>query len=129
MDWLIYPLRDAFTQRELLDERALPLACGPPRVWVMLYRQSYAAQSMSHGLLPGLVVAALAGAPLMLGAAVGVLVAAAAIALAGRDERLGGDAGVAVAVSALFGLGAVLALAPESPPRLQELLFGDLLGA
>ena len=51
-------------------------------------------------MLPGLVLAALAGAPLVLGAAGGVLVAAGAIALAGRDERLGGDTGVAVAVSA-----------------------------
>jgi ABC-type Mn2+/Zn2+ transport system permease subunit len=80
-------------------------------------------------MLPGLVLAALAGAPLVLGAAGGVLVAAGAIALAGRDERLGGDTGVAIAVSALFGLGALLALSPEAPPRLQELLFGDLLGA
>jgi ABC-type Mn2+/Zn2+ transport system permease subunit len=80
-------------------------------------------------MLPGLVLAALAGAPLVLGAAGGVMVAAAAIALAGRDERLGGDTGVAVAVSALFGLGALLALSPAAPPRLLELLFGDLLGA
>jgi len=79
-------------------------------------------------MLPGLVVAALAGAPLLLGATGGVLVAAAAIALAGRDERLGGDAGVAVAVTGLFGLGALLALSPDVPARLGELLFGDLLG-
>ena len=31
-------------------------------------------------------------------------------------------------MSTLFGLGALLALAPEAPPRLEELLFGDLLG-
>jgi threonine dehydrogenase-like Zn-dependent dehydrogenase len=31
-------------------------------VWILLYRQSYAAESMSHGMLPGLVLAALAGA-------------------------------------------------------------------
>src|SRR5215212_5897989 len=79
-------------------------------------------------MLPGLVVAALAGAPLVLGAAAGVLLAAAGIALVARDERLGGDVGVAVCVSALFGLGGMLALSPASPPRLQELLFGDLLG-
>ncbi|MFP5407542.1 MAG: hypothetical protein ACLGHY_14820, partial [Gammaproteobacteria bacterium] len=30
--------------------------------------------------------------------------------------------------AALFGLGATLALAPATPPRLEELLFGDLLG-
>ncbi len=106
----------------------LSLACGPLGVWVLLYRDAYAAESISHGMLPGLVVAALAGAPLLLGAVGGVLVAAAGIALVARDRRLDADVGVAVVVSALFGLGGLLALSPESPPRLQELLFGDLLG-
>ena len=127
--WLTDPFQDSFTQRALVEVLVLSLACGPLGVWILLYRQSYAAESISHGMLPGLVLAALAGAPLVLGAGVGVLLAAAAISLAGRDERLGGDTGVAVAVSALFGLGALLALSPEAPPRLQELLFGDLLGA
>jgi ABC-type Mn2+/Zn2+ transport system permease subunit len=127
--WLTDPFAQAFTQRALVEVLVLALACGPLGVWILLYRQSYAAESISHGMLPGLVVAALAGVPLVAGAAGGVLVAAALIALAGRDERLGGDAGVAVAVSALFGLGALLALSPQTPPRLQELLFGDLLGA
>jgi ABC-type Mn2+/Zn2+ transport system permease subunit len=31
-------------------------------------------------------------------------------------------------VSTLVGPGALLALSPEAPPRLEELLFGDLLG-
>jgi ABC-type Mn2+/Zn2+ transport system permease subunit len=31
-------------------------------------------------------------------------------------------------VSGLFGLGGILALSPDTPPRLGELLFGDLLG-
>src|SRR3954470_22038023 len=117
--WLTDPFQDGFTQRALLEVLVLSLACGPLGVWILLYRQSYAAESISHGMLPGLVVAALAGAPLVLGAAGGVLVAAALIALAGRDQRLGGDTGVAVAVSALFGLGALLALSPQTPPRLQ----------
>jgi ABC-type Mn2+/Zn2+ transport system permease subunit len=57
-----------------------------------------------------------------------VLVAAGGIALVARDARAGGDVGVAVVVSGLFGLGGILALSPETPPRLGELLFGDLLG-
>ena len=126
--WLTDPFQDGFTQRALLEVLALSLACGPLGVWILLYRQSYAAESMSHGMLPGLVIAALGGAPLVLGAAGGVLAAAAAIALVGRDERLGGDVGVAVAIASLFGLGALLALSPDVPARLGELLFGDLLG-
>src|SRR5215218_10583077 len=129
LDWLTDPFQADFTRRALAEVLVLGVACGPLGAWILLYRQSYAAESMSHGMLPGLVLAALAGAPLVLGAAGGVLLAAGAIALAGRDERLGGDTGVAVAVSALFGLGALLALSPDAPPRLLELLFGDLLGA
>jgi ABC-type Mn2+/Zn2+ transport system permease subunit len=121
-------LSDPITRRALLEVLILALALGPLGVWVLLHRQAYAAESLSHGLLPGLVLAALAGLPLVLGAAGGALVAAGAIALAARDERIGADIGVAVAVSTLFGLGALLALAPDAPPRLEELLFGDLLG-
>ncbi len=126
--WLTDPLGSPIVVRALAEVLILSVACGPLGVWVLLYRDAYAAESISHGMLPGLVVAALAGAPLLLGAVGGVLVAAAGIALVARDRRLDADVGVAVVVSALFGLGGLLALSPESPPRLQELLFGDLLG-
>jgi ABC-type Mn2+/Zn2+ transport system permease subunit len=128
IDWLLDPLGSPIVLRALGEVMLLSLACGPLGVWVLLYRDAYAAESISHGMLPGLVIAALAGIPLLFGAFAGVLVAAAGIALVARDQRLGADVGVAVCVSALFGLGGMLALAQDSPPRLQELLFGDLLG-
>ena len=128
LDALLDPFRSGIGQRALLEVLLVALACGPLGVWALLFRQVYAAESISHAMLPGLVLAALAGVPLLLGAAGGVLVAAGAIALAAREVRVGGDAAVAVAISALFGLGAMLALSPEVPPRLGELLFGDLLG-
>jgi ABC-type Mn2+/Zn2+ transport system permease subunit len=103
--------------------------CGALGFWVLSERLAYAGESLSHGLLPGLVLAALAGAPLVLGAAGGALAAAGLIAVAARDERVGPDTGTAVAVTGLVGLGSLLALAPDAPPRLEELLFGDPLGA
>jgi ABC-type Mn2+/Zn2+ transport system permease subunit len=121
-------LSSGIMQRAFLEAIVLGLACGPLGVWILLLRRAYAAESLSHAMLPGLVIAALAGAPLLLGAAGGVLVAAVGIALVARDARAGGDVGVAVVVSGLFGLGGILALSPETPPRLGELLFGDLLG-
>jgi ABC-type Mn2+/Zn2+ transport system permease subunit len=128
LGWLTDPFASPILQRALAELLILSLACGPLGVWVLLYRNAYAAESISHGMLPGLVIAAIAGAPLLLGATGGVLVAAAGIALVARDRRLGSDVGVAVVVAALLGAGGLLALSPESPPRLQELLFGDLLG-
>ena len=121
-------LSSGIMQRAFVEAIVLGLACGPLGVWILLLRRSYAAESLSHAMLPGLVIAALAGVPLLLGAAAGVLVAAGGIALVARDARAGGDIGVAVVVSGLFGLGGILALSPETPPRLGELLFGDLLG-
>jgi ABC-type Mn2+/Zn2+ transport system permease subunit len=121
-------LSSGIMQRAFVEAIVLGVACGPLGVWILLLRRAYAAESLSHALLPGLVIAALAGVPLLLGAAGGVLVAAGGIALVARDARAGGDVGVAVVVSGLFGLGGILALSPETPPRLGELLFGDLLG-
>src|SRR3954466_6200930 len=115
-------LSSGIMQRAFAEAIVLGLACGPLGVWILLLRRSYAAESLSHAMLPGLVLASLAGIPLFFGATAGVLVAAVGIAL------VGGDIGVAVVVSGLFGLGGILALSPETPPRLSELLFGDLLG-
>src|SRR5207248_80219 len=89
---------------------------------------SYSTESLAHALFPGLVAAALLGLPLLVGGAVGVLAAAIAIAFVGRIPLVERDTGVAVVITSLFGLGVVLALSPSSPPGLESLLFGDLLG-
>ncbi|HWC26720.1 MAG TPA: metal ABC transporter permease [Solirubrobacteraceae bacterium] len=121
-------LRSGLLQRALLEAVILGAACGGLGVWLLHVRATYAAESLAHAMLPGLVIAALLGAPLLLGAAGGVLVAATLIALAARDTRVGAEVAVGVTVTTAFGLGALLALAPDVPARLGELLFGDLLG-
>jgi ABC-type Mn2+/Zn2+ transport system permease subunit len=121
IDALTEPFSQGIGQRALLDAIVLGAACGPLGVWVVLYRQSYAAESIAHGMLPGLVIAAVAEIPLALGAAAGLLVAAIGISLASRERGVGVDAAVA------FGTGALLALSPQVPARLGELLFGDPL--
>ena len=128
IDFLIDPLRSGIDRRALLELAMVGSICGALGFWIVTERLAYGAESLSHGLLPGLVLAALAGAPLLLGAAGGALVAAALIAFASRDPRVGADTGTAIAVTGLVGLGALLALAPDAPQRLEELLFGDPLG-
>jgi ABC-type Mn2+/Zn2+ transport system permease subunit len=128
VDFLLDPLRSGIDRRAILELALVGAFCGALGFWVVTERLAYGAESLSHGLLPGLVLAALAEAPLVAGAAGGAVVAAALIAFAARDARIGADAGTAVAVTGLVGLGALLALAPDSPQRLEELLFGDPLG-
>jgi ABC-type Mn2+/Zn2+ transport system permease subunit len=128
LDFLLEPLRSGIGRRAILEIALLGSFCGALGFWVVTERLAYGAESLAHGLLPGLVLASIAGAPLLLGALGGALAAAALLALAVRDERIGADAGTAVAVTGLVGLGALLAFVPDSPQRLEELLFGDPLG-
>jgi ABC-type Mn2+/Zn2+ transport system permease subunit len=122
------PWSDPVTRRAFAEVVMLGVASGALGCWVIAYRLSYSAESLAHALLPGLVIAALIGAPLLVGGAVGLAVAALAVAAAGRTPTIGNDTAVAVVVTALLGLGALLALSPATPAGLQSLLFGDVLG-
>jgi ABC-type Mn2+/Zn2+ transport system permease subunit len=126
-DFLTDPLSQEFMRKALLEIGLISLASGALSCWVIFYGVSYAAESLSHALFPGLVIAALAGVPILVGGIPGIAVAALAIALVGRVPGIGRDTAVAVVVTAFFGLGALLALSPESPPGIQSLLFGDIL--
>jgi ABC-type Mn2+/Zn2+ transport system permease subunit len=125
---LIHPFAEPFMRSALLELLLLGVAGSLVGCWVLLYELGYSTESLAHALFPGLVVAALLGVPLLVGGAVGVLAAATAIAFVGRTPLVGRDTGVAVVITSLFGLGVVLALSPSSPPGLESLLFGDLLG-
>jgi ABC-type Mn2+/Zn2+ transport system permease subunit len=122
------PLTEPFMQRAIAEMTLLGLAGGALGCWVVLHELSYAAESLAHSLFPGLVIAAIAGLPLLVGATPAVILAALAIALASRLPDVGRDVGVAVVVTTMFGLGVLLALSPDSPPGVEALLFGDILG-
>ena len=88
------------------------------------------AESLAHSIFPGLVDRRPRGVPLLLGGGAG-----------DRRRRAGDrprrpaspgssrDVAVAVVVTTMFGAGALLALSPASPPGIENLLFGDILGA
>jgi ABC-type Mn2+/Zn2+ transport system permease subunit len=122
------PFGEAIMRRALLEVVLLGVAGGALGCWVVFYGLSYGAESLAHAMLPGLVIAALVGAPLVAGAAGGVAVAAAGVTAAGRAPQVGRDTAVAVVVTTLVGIGALLALSASTPPGLESLLFGNVLG-
>ena len=115
-------------RRAIAEMTLIGIAGGAVGCWVILYRLSYAAESLAHSIFPGLVLAAIAGVPLILGGVPAIVVAALAIAVVSRVPGISREAAVGVVVTTLFGLGVLLALSPESPPGIQEVLFGDILG-
>jgi ABC-type Mn2+/Zn2+ transport system permease subunit len=126
--WLAEPWQEPLVRRALVEVVLLAVAGGAVGAWVVLYGLSFGAESLAHGLLPGLVAATLLSLPLLAGAGAGILVAAGTVALVGRLRGVGGDTAVAVVVTTMFGAGALLALTPETPAGLSDLLFGDPLG-
>jgi ABC-type Mn2+/Zn2+ transport system permease subunit len=128
MHVLFDPWTHAFMQRALGELVLLGVVGAVVGCWIVLYELAYSAESLAHALLPGAVGAALLGIPLVVGGAVGVLAAAAAMALVGRVPLLRGDTSVAVVITSLFGLGVLVALSPSTPPGVDGILFGDLLG-
>jgi ABC-type Mn2+/Zn2+ transport system permease subunit len=125
---MLEPLGDEFMRRAMVEVTLIGIAGGALGCWVVLYRLSYAAESLAHSIFPGLVLAALTGLPLIVGGIPGIVVAALAIAAASRIPGVSREVAIGVVVTTLFGLGVLLALSPDSPPGLQEILFGDILG-
>ncbi|CAB4935111.1 unannotated protein [freshwater metagenome] len=125
--WLTEPFGEAIVARGLLELLLLGLLSGGLGCWLVVSGMSGATESLAHGMLPGLVVATLLGVPLLLGGAVGLLVAAVAIALVTRLP-LTPDVATSIVITSLLGLGVLLGLSPSAPAGLGGLLFGDLLG-
>lgn len=125
---MLEPFQEPFMQRAIAEMTLLAIAGGALGCWVVLYEVSYAAESLAHSIFPGLVLAAIAGIPLLLGATPAIVLAALAIALVSRLPGVSRDVGIAVVVTTMFGLGVLLALSPQSPPGIETLLFGDILG-
>jgi ABC-type Mn2+/Zn2+ transport system permease subunit len=126
---MLEPLQEPFMQRALAEVVLIGAAGGALGCWVVFYGLSYAAESLAHSIFPGLVLAAIAGVPLLLGAAPAIVLAALGIALCARIAGVSREAAVAVVVTTMFGLGVLLALSPRSPPGVESLLFGDVFGA
>lgn len=126
--WIADPWTGEIMRRAFAEMVLLGIAGGAIGCWTVLNELAYSAESLPHAMFPGLVVAALAGVPLLIGGSAGLIAAALAIALAGRTPLIGRDTATATAVTTLFGLGVLLALSPDSPQSVQTLLFGDVLG-
>ncbi len=116
-------------RRALAEALLIGLTGGTLGCWVVLHGLSYPVESLAHSMLPGLAIAALAGFSLLIGGAPAMIVAAVAVAALSRLPGIDAEIAVAVVVTTMVGLGALLALSAETPPGIESLLFGDVLGA
>jgi ABC-type Mn2+/Zn2+ transport system permease subunit len=119
---------DGFARRALLEAVMVGGLCGVVGVHVLLRRLPFFTMALGHATFPGVVLAALLGISLFLGAAVfGAVVVAVVVALGARD-RVDDTSAVGVTLSGAFALGVLLLSAQAGFSRdLTAYLVGSIV--
>ena len=118
-----------YLARPLIVLALLALAAGPASTLVNLRRAEFSAETMVHGVFPGIVVGmALGGRDAIIpGGALCAALIAAALTVASRKQRHS-EATTAVLLTAFFSLGIVISLRiGDMSGQLESLMFGRLL--
>ncbi len=118
-----------FLLRPLIVLGLLALAVGPASTLVNLRRAEFSAETMVHGVFPGIVVGMAVGGreAIIPGGAVCAALIAAALTAASRKQRHS-EATTAVLLTAFFSLGIVISLRiGDMSGQLESLMFGRLL--
>jgi len=96
--------------------------------FLVLKGWSLMGDAISHAVLPGVVLAYVAGLPLGLGAFAAGMVCALSVGFLRQHSRVKEDTVMGVVFAGLFGLGIVLYAAIETDVHLDHILFGNILG-
>ena len=99
---------DGFARRALLEAIMVGGLCGVVGVHVLLRRLPFFTMALGHATFPGVVLAALLGINLLLGAALFGAVVVVVVALLGARERVDDTSAVGVTLSGAFALGVLL---------------------
>jgi manganese/iron transport system permease protein len=128
MSWLLHPFAFAFMQQALAISVLIAAAAGALSCFLVLKGWSLMGDAISHAVLPGVVLAYIAGIPLLLGAFAAGMVCATAVGFLAGNSRVKEDTVMGVVFSGMFGLGIVLYTAIQTEVHLDHILFGHMLG-
>jgi len=129
LDLLLTPLGYDFFVRALIASALVGVACAIVGSFVVLKGMSFIGDAVSHAAFPGIVIAYLIGAPIILGGAIAAIGTALGIGAITRRSGLRSDAIIGVLFAGMFALGvAIFSSIPNYVGDLFHFLFGDVLG-
>ncbi|MDO5091126.1 MAG: iron chelate uptake ABC transporter family permease subunit [Cardiobacteriaceae bacterium] len=128
MNALLEPLQYPFMQQALLMAISVSLPCALLSCYIVLKGWALMGDAIAHGILPGIVLAAWAGAPLWSGAFAAGLICALGSGYLQRHSTLRPDTLLGIVFAAMFALGILLYRKIDSAQHLTHILFGNLLG-
>lgn len=125
--WLSDPFEADMVSRALVAGVIAACLCSLVGCWVLLRGSVFLGDAMTHGMLPGVALAALLGISLMAGGLIAALVMAIGVAAVGRSTKLSSDTGIGLLLVGMLALGVIIVSRSQSfAVDLTGFLFGDV---
>ena len=128
MEELLLPFQFPFMVNAFLITVMLAIPAALLSCFLVLKGWSLIGDAISHAVLPGVVLAYIAGLPLIIGAFAAGMTCALVTGYIDENSRVKRDTVMGVVFSGMFGLGIVLYTKIESDVHLDHILFGNMLG-
>ncbi|PPG28894.1 zinc ABC transporter permease AztB [Rathayibacter sp. AY2B9] len=125
---ILEPFALDFLQRALLGGVLVAVLCGVVGTWVVLRGMAFLGEALAHGMLPGVALATVLGAPVLVGGAASAVLMSLGIAALQRRGRLSYDTSIGLLFVAMLALGViVISHSGSFATDATSILFGDIL--
>lgn len=125
---VLEPFSLDFVQRALVGGGLVAVLCGVVGTWVVVRGMAFLGEALAHGLLPGVALATVLGAPVLVGGALSAVVMSLGVAALQRRGRLSYDTSIGLLFVAMLSLGVVVVSHSGSfATDATSILFGDVL--
>jgi len=128
METLLAPFTFPFMQQAFAIALLTAVPTALLSCFLVLKGWSLMGDAVSHAVLPGVVLAYVAGLPLAVGAFAAGMACALATGWLKENSRIKEDALLGIVFSGMFALGIVLYTSIETDIHLDHILFGNMLG-
>lgn len=127
-DGLLEPFTLAFLQRALLGGALVAVLCGVVGTWVVVRGMAFLGEALAHGMLPGVALATVLGAPVLVGGAISAVVMSLGIGALQRRGSLSYDTSIGLLFVSMLALGViVISHSGSFATDATAILFGDIL--
>ena len=129
ISWVTEPFALEFMQRALVASLIVGVLCSVIGCFVVLRAMAFLGDALAHAILPGVAVAYILGADLLLGALVAAVLVAVGVGVFSRRGGVKEDTAIGILFAAALALGVVLISTVHSyATDLTHILFGNVLG-
>ncbi|OCG20847.1 metal ABC transporter permease [Gilliamella sp. App4-10] len=127
-EYIYYPLTLPLIQRAIFASLATGIVCALLSCFLVLKGWSLMGDAISHAVLPGIVLAYVAGIPIIIGAFASGLFCSVATGYIKENSRIKEDTVMGIVFSGMFAFGLVLFSKVDTSQHLNHILFGSVLG-